>query len=142
MATDKLELREQRLGTITLRGLILTLTVATAVIHATLGGVLFTMNAFAFGTLAVAFVLPEPIARARWLVRVAILGFAAATIAGWLVFGARFPLAYLDKAIELALVVAVAIDLMLTDGGPLEIARRLLRLPSDVVRFVADVVRS
>jgi hypothetical protein len=142
MATDKLELREQRLGTITLRGLILTLTVATGVIHATLGGVLFTMNAFAFGTLAVAFVLPEPIAQARWLVRVAILGFAAATIAGWLVFGARFPLAYLDKAIELALVVAVAIDLRLTDGGPLEIARRLLRLPSDVVRFVADVVRS
>ena len=142
MATDQLGRSERRLGTMALRALILTLTLATAMIHARLGGPLFTLNAIAYATLAAALVLPQPVARARWLVRLVILGFAAATLFGWVLFGARFPLAYLDKAIELALVAAVAVDLWLTDGGPVEIARRVLRIPSDVIRFVGDRVRS
>ena len=94
---------------------IVTLTLATAAIHAYLGGLLFIANAAGYATLAVALVAPVPLAeRARPLSRIALLLFTAATIAGWVLFGARFDLAYIDKAIELALVgllfVAIARD--------------------------------
>ena len=102
-----------------------------------MGGLLFTMNAVGYGALAVALVLPGPIGNVRWLARLALLGFTAATISGWLAFGARFPLAYLDKAIEAGLVAIVAADIWLHDGDPLTIARRLLRLSGQVVRQVA-----
>jgi hypothetical protein len=49
-------------------------------------------------------------------------------------FGARFSLAYLDKAIEVALVLATGFDLWHADGNPVVIARRIRRLPSTVVR--------
>ena len=94
---------------------IVALALATAAIHAYLGGLLFLANAAGYTTLALALVVPVPFAhRFRPLVRIALLLFAAATIAGWVMFGARFDLAYLDKGIELALValllVAIARD--------------------------------
>jgi hypothetical protein len=111
-----------------LRVVIVALTVATAAIHASLGGLLFTLNAIGYAALATLMVLPGPIGQVRWLVRVALLGFAAATIGGWIVFGARFPLAYVDKGIEVVLVAFLAFEIWLVDGGPVEIARRLRRL--------------
>ena len=116
-----------------LRIAIVALTLATAYIHATLGGLLFTLNAIGYTALALAMILPGPIGRARWLVRLALIGFTVATIAGWLAFGARFQLAYLDKAIEVGLVLATVVDLWHTDGNPLAIARRIRRLPSNVL---------
>lgn len=106
------------------------LALATAWIHAWLGGTLFLLNAAGYAALALALVvpLPRPIRDMRWLVRVALLGFTAVTIAAWAAFGARFWLAYLDKAIELALVVAVAVDIGLTDGGPTGLVRKARRL--------------
>jgi hypothetical protein len=118
------------LGGAFIRALVVSLTLATALIHASLGGMLFTANALAYPTLAVAMVVPGPIGRIRWLVRVGLIGFTAATIGGWLLFGARFPLAYLDKAIEVGLVAATTFELWRVDGGPLGVvghARRLAR---------------
>jgi hypothetical protein len=120
-----------------LRIAVVGLALATAYIHTTLGGLLFTLNAIGYTVLAVAIVLPGSLARFRWLVRLGMVGFTVATIAGWLAFGARFPLAYLDKAIEVGLVLALVIDLWRSDGSPAVIARRLVRLPATVVRAVS-----
>ena len=116
--------------TIVLRVTVVTLTLATAAIHASLGGMLFLANAIGYAVLAAAMVLPGPLSRLRWLVRLALIGFAAATIAGWVAFGPRFGLAYLDKAIEVALVGALAVELRLIDGGPVGVIRRARRLVS------------
>ena len=115
---------EPRLGVVAIRSLIVALTLATAAIHASLGGLLFMANAVGYTTLALAMVVPGPVGRVRWLVRLALLGFTAATIGGWVLFGARFPLAYLDKAIEVALIGVVAFELWRSDGGPIGVIRQ------------------
>ena len=114
-----------------LRGGVVLLTLLTAAIHASLGGLLFTLNAAVYLALAVAMILPA-IAPFRWLARLALFGFASATIAGWVLFGARFQLAYIDKAIELALLCFLAIEVWLFDGGPAGDVRRLRRLAGSV----------
>lgn len=111
---------------------VVTLTLGTAAIHASLGGLLFTANAVGYTTLAVAMVVPGPIGQIRWLVRVALIGFTAATIAGWVAFGTRFPLAYLDKLVEVGLIAAVAFELWRSDGGPIGVARQARRLAARV----------
>jgi hypothetical protein len=129
MATTSMVHRpDSRLGSSVLRMLVVSLTLATAAIHASMGGLLFLANALVYVTLAVAMTVPGPIGQIRWLVRVALIGFAAATIGGWLLFGARFPLAYLDKAIELSLITSVAFELWRIDGGPIGAVRRARRL--------------
>ena len=112
-----------------LRIVVVALTLTTAVIHARLGGLLFTLNAIGYLALAAAMVLPGPVARVRWLARLALIGFTAATIGGWVLFGARFPLAYLDKAVELVLIAFLTFEIWL-DGGPAGITRRLRRVAS------------
>lgn len=123
--------------TIFLRACVVLLTLTTAAIHASLGGFLFTMNALAYAVLAVALVLPGPFGRGRWIARTALIGFTIATIAGWVLFGARFPLAYLDKGVEAVLLAFLAIELWLFDGGPRGVAWRTRRLIADVVGTVA-----
>jgi hypothetical protein len=110
------------------RTMIVGLTLATAEIHVSLGGLLFLANAVVYATLAIAMVLPGPIGQVRWLVRLALVGFTAATIGGWLLFGARFPLAYFDKGIEILLVAVVSFELWRNDGGPLGVLRQARRL--------------
>lgn len=129
MATLQTAVRTHpRLGTYVTRVVLVGLTVATAAIHFSLGGMLFMANAVGYTTLAVAMIVPGPIGQIRWLVRIALLGFTAMTIGGWLLFGARFPLAYVDKTIEVGLVVVLAFELWRTDGGPLGVARQARRL--------------
>lgn len=101
----------RRWTTLLLRTAIVSLTLATAAIHWSLGGLLFTLNALGYLALAVAMILPGPFGRFRGLVRLGLIGFTSATIVGWYLFGARFDLAYVAKAIELVLVAIVAIDL-------------------------------
>jgi hypothetical protein len=139
MATTTYRTTTTSNGTATnlLRIAVVGLSLATAYIHATLGGLLFTLNAIGYTTLALAMVLPGPVARGRWLVRLALIGFTLATISGWVAFGARFPLAYLDKGIEAALVLLLVIDLWRSDGSPIVIARRIGRLPAIVVRAMS-----
>lgn len=111
-----------------LRASVVALTLITAAIHASLGGPLFTLTALGYAALAAAMVLPGPLGRVRWIVRLALVGFTAATIAGWVLFGARFQLAYVDKAVEVALIGFLAIELWLFDGGPSGIAHRTRRV--------------
>src|SRR5262245_32384040 len=100
------------------------LTLTTAVIHASLGGPLFTLNAIGYAGFALLMVLPGRVAAVRWLVRLALLGFTAVTIGGWILFGARFGLAYVDKGVEVVLVLALAVDVWFEDGGPAGVLRR------------------
>ncbi len=117
-----------------LRATIVGLTLATAAIHASLGGTMFMLNALGYGVFAVAMVLPGPVGRIRWLVRYGLIGFSAVTVAGWLAFGARFDLAYLDKGIEVALIGLLLIESWVLDGGPLAVVRRFGRIAASAVR--------
>jgi hypothetical protein len=137
MATTHTALRDEHpaLAAI-LRSVIVALTLATAAVHASLGGLLFTLNAIGYSALAGLMVMPGPIGQVRWLVRVALIAFTAATIGGWIVFGARFPLAYIDKGIEAVLVAFLMAEVWLVDGGPVGV----LRLARDLVRGVVDAL--
>jgi hypothetical protein len=120
-----------------IRALVVGLTLATAAIHFSLGGLLFLANALGYTTLAVAMVVPGPIGHIRWLVRLGLIGFTAATIGGWLAFGARFPLAYLDKGIEVGLIAVTTLEVWRSDGGPIGIVRQVRRTVARVVRATA-----
>jgi len=118
--------------TVIMRAAIVGLTLATAAIHASLGGTLFLMNAIGYTALAIALVVPGPIGRIRWLTRWALIGFTAVTIGGWLMFGARFDLAYLDKGIEIALIALLLLESWIVDGGPLGAVRRVRRIAGSI----------
>lgn len=121
-----------------LQASVVSLTLITAAIHASLGGLLFTMNALGYTALAAAMILPGQLGRVRWIVRLALFGFTAATIAGWLLFGARFPLAYVDKGVEAVLLVLLAIELWLFDGGPAGIALRIRGVGRGIAASIAS----
>jgi hypothetical protein len=101
---------------------------ATAYIHFTLGGALFTLNAIGYVVGAAAIVVPIPIARRyRWLIRIGLAGYAATTIVAWAVDGPYFSTAYVAKAIELALITLLVIDFARRDGNPIDRVRDELR---------------
>lgn len=109
---------------IVLRVAIVGLVLATAYIHSTLGGLLFTLNATGYLVAAVALVIPIALAvRFRWVVRLGLIGYAAATIIGWAIQGPYFMTAYIAKAIEVTLIVLVAIDFARMDGNPVNVIR-------------------
>jgi hypothetical protein len=114
------------------------LALATAWIHLGLGELMFTANAAGFAILAVVLVIPgSRLDQYRWAPRLAMIGFAAATIVGWLLFGARYETGYLATGIEVAIVVVVAIDMLIAYGSPQAIARRII---ADVVAARRTVV--
>lgn len=116
---------------------VVVLTLATAYIHSTLGGLLFTLNAVGYATLAAAIVVPIRLAdRFRWLIRLALLGFTLATIGGWVMFGARYDVAYFDKAIEALLVVFLVVSVYRFDGGPAGVLARVRTLPAELAGLV------
>jgi len=61
--------------------------------------------------------------------------FTAVTILGWVMFGAKFWLGYLDKGIEIALIVALLIEMYRYDGGPVAVFRRGIDLAVKIVRY-------
>lgn len=110
-----------------IRAAIVALTVATGYIHLTLGGLLFTLNAVGYSVAAMAMIVPLALAvRFRWIVRVGLIGYAATAIVAWAVMGPYFSTAYVAKAIEVALIVLLAIDFARHDGNPIAVARREL----------------
>ncbi|HET9416273.1 MAG TPA: hypothetical protein VFP30_01910 [Candidatus Limnocylindria bacterium] len=114
---------------ILLTGVILELTLATAIIHFTLGGTLFLLNALGYLALGAAYLaaasLSMPgIRRFGWLPRVGLAAFATVTIVAYLVVGPYFTLGWVTKGIEIAIVMLVIADLLIwTDTG------RATRLP-------------
>ena len=101
------------------------LTLGTAYIHSTLGGLLFTLNATGYLVAAVAMIVPLALAsRFRWVIRAGLMGYAATTILGWAIQGPYFELAYIAKAIEVALIGLVAVDFVRFDGNPVSVVRR------------------
>jgi hypothetical protein len=101
---------------------IVALTLATAYIHSTLGGMLFTLNALGYVALAAAIVIGATVTipivvRFSWLPRVALFGYTLATIVGWLMMGPRYDMAYLAKAIEGVLLALLVVDSLRVYGG-------------------------
>lgn len=114
---------------------IVVLTLSTAYIHYTLGGLMFMATAAGYLVFAGAMIAPLALAsRYRWLIRAALIVFVIATIGGWLMFGARYWLGYLDKGIEIALIALLGLEMIRYDDGPLSVARRAYELGLSVLR--------
>jgi hypothetical protein len=125
-----------RTSDVVVRAIIVALTLGTAYIHSTLGGMLFTLNAVGYAVAAIAVVVPLAIAvRFRWIVRVGLIGYAATAIVAWALMGPYYTTAYIAKAIEVALIVTLAVDFARHDGNPVGVVRR------ELAAFVAFVSR-
>jgi hypothetical protein len=123
-------LMDRRWFAFTLTAAIVALTLATAYIHFTLGGVLFTLNALGYVGLAMAMVvaaIPFPyVDRVSWLPRVGLAGFTAVTIGAYLVIGPYFGLGWTAKAIEVGILVLLAVDVIRVYGSPAGLVRAAL----------------
>jgi hypothetical protein len=107
------------------------LTLATAYIHLSLGGLLFTLNGLGYlglaGLVVIGAAAPSPlVARFSWFPRFALAGFAAVTIVAYLVMGPYFSLGWIAKAIELALIGLLAVDVFRVYGSPTGLLRSAL----------------
>ncbi len=101
---------------------IVLLTAATAIIHIALAFralglgdvttlVMFLLNGLAYLVLLAAYYLPLPLARNYpRLVRWAFIALTAVTILAWVAIGARTTIGYVDKLIELALLILLLTD--------------------------------
>jgi hypothetical protein len=109
---------------------IVDLALITAYIHLTLGGTLFTLNALGYAGLAAAVAisaLPHPfLRRFAWLPRIGLAGYTAVTIVAYLVMGPYFSLGWIAKAVEVALISLVAVDLVRLYGSPAGLVRSAL----------------
>lgn len=95
---------------------ILLLTAATALIHLWLGVsaglIMFIANGLGYLTLAAAAYLPiAALANLRKWAKWGLLAFTAVTIIGWVFIGERSTIGFIDKAIEMGLIVLVFLDL-------------------------------
>jgi hypothetical protein len=89
------------------------LTIGTALIHLQLNfpDPVFILNGLGYLALLAALFVPIPrLARYRNLVRWTLLGYAALTIFLWVLLGARTPIGYVDKVIEVALISLLLLD--------------------------------
>lgn len=112
-------------------------TLATAYIHFTLGGMLFLLNALGYVTLTVLLVLPIGfLQRLRPVVLLALMGYTAVTIVGWLIMGPYFTLAYYTKAIEVVLIVLIGLELWRTRATVMPAIRSLPQELANVTRTV------
>ena len=107
------------------------LTLATANIHLGLGGLLFTLNAIGYAGLAALIVIgaaaPMPVVqRFSWFPRVALIGYTAMTIAGYLVMGPYFTLGWIAKGIEVVLISLLVVDVIRVYGSPMGLVRSAL----------------
>ena len=79
-------------------------------------------------------IVPLAIAvRFRWVVRIGLMGYAATAIVAWAIMGPYFSTAYIAKAIEVALIVLLAVDFARHDGNPIAVVRRELAAFSSLV---------
>jgi hypothetical protein len=102
---------------------IVELTLTTAFIHLTLGGLLFTLNALGYAVLAAAMIVittvPHPLVRRfDWLPRVGLATYTLTTIGGYLLIGPYFDLGWIAKAIEVAILTLLVADAYRAYGSP------------------------
>jgi len=114
------------------------LTLATANIHLGLGGLLFTLNAIGYAGLATLIVIgaaaPMPIIqRFSWFPRVALIGYTAMTIAGYLAMGPYFTLGWIAKGIEVVLISLLVVDVLRVYGSPMGLVRSALESVAPVL---------
>jgi hypothetical protein len=107
------------------------LTLATAYIHLSLGGLLFTLNAAGYAALAAAMVVAATVShplvrRFDWLPRVGLAGYTVTTIGAYLVMGPYFSLGWMAKGIEVAVLTLLVIDVYRTYGSPAGLIRAAL----------------
>ena len=117
-------------------GLILTstivvLTLATASVHLSLGGLLFMLNAAGYAALAAAMVVAATVSRPLvrrfdWLPRVGLGGYTVTTIGAYLAMGPYFSLGWMAKGIEVAILMLLVIDVYRTYGSPAGLIRAAL----------------
>ena len=96
-----------------IRAGVIVLALATALIHLQLNfpDPVFVMNGLGYIGLLAALYLPLPqLSRYRNLTRWALIGFTALTIFLWILLGARTPIGYIDKVIEVALITLLLLD--------------------------------
>ncbi|HEX2767044.1 MAG TPA: hypothetical protein VHR55_10480 [Candidatus Limnocylindria bacterium] len=120
-------LRTRAAGAV-LTAAIVGLTLATAYIHLGLGGLLFTLNGLGYaglaGLIVVGAAAPMPIIqRFSWFPRVALAGYTAMTIAGYLVMGPYFSLGFIAKGIEVGILTLLAVDVVRVYGSPMGLVR-------------------
>lgn len=130
-------LRSRATGAL-LTAAIVGLTLATGYIHSTLGGLLFTLNALGYVGLAALIVIgaAAPVAlveRFSWFPRVALAGYTAMTIAGYLVMGPYFTLGFIAKGIEVALIALLVVDVIRVYGSPAGLVRSALASVGPIV---------
>lgn len=92
---------------------IILLTIVTAVVHLTLvfPSVLFILNGLGYLTLLAALYLPIPqLTPYRNLIRWVLLGYTALTIVLWVIMGSRILVGYVDKALEVVLVILLWLE--------------------------------
>ena len=114
------------------------LTLATARIHLGLDGLMFTMNGLGYVGLAILVVVGAiaPVAMTRrfsWFPRVALMGYAAMTIAGYLIIGPYFTLGWIAKGIEVTLIALLAVDILRVYGSPMGLVRAALESVAPVL---------
>lgn len=120
------------------------LTLATAYIHSTLGGMLFTLNAIGYALLAVAILIGAAVrlplvVRFSWLPRLGLFVFTLSTIVGWLLVGARIAIAYVAKGIEVGILILLVVDSFRVYGGPVPM---LIQARASVEELIASFRRS
>jgi hypothetical protein len=125
-----------------LTGGIVVLSMATAFVHFTLGGLLFLLNAAGYvglaGLIVVGAAVRRPIVRRfSWFPRLALAGFTATTIVGFLVIGPYITLGWITKGVEVALVTLLALDVRRVYGGP----RVMLRQAVESVVWLTTTIR-
>jgi hypothetical protein len=135
-------LRSRATGAV-LTAAIVALTAATAYIHLGLGGLLFTLNGLGYLGLAVLVVIGAvaPVAiveRFSWFPRLALAGYTALTIVGYLVMGPYFTLGFIAKGIEVAIIALVTIDVIRVHGSPMGLVRDAIE---SVAPFLPDRFR-
>src|SRR3954453_20800081 len=117
--------RDLTVAGVALRFGIVALTLGTAYIHSTLGGLLFTLNATGYAVFAIAMIVPITLAvRFRWLIRLGLMGYAAPAIFMWAIQGPYYTTAYIAKGIEVALIFLLAVDFLRADGNPVKVVKR------------------
>lgn len=97
----------------TLRIGIIALAAATALVHLQLNfpDPVFILNGLGYLGLLAALYLPVPrLARYHNAARWVLVGYTALTIFLWILVGARTPLGYVDKLIEVALIALLVLD--------------------------------